>query len=211
MRTLLRGEEPWFVAIDVCRILEIRNSRDAINNLDEDEKGVAITDTPGGMQEMNIVSEPGLYKLIFRSRKPEAKQFTRWVTHEVLPAIRQQGAYGNMSRMLQEMKTYVKKVEAALTETPAVAYLPDDEYSNLPAWEQKIMRYIRRRDKGDGVELTKIEAGIRMHRKIISNAECKNALASLIQRGLLIKTNLPGRSEYVMGKTMYKIAREGLA
>lgn len=209
VRTLLRGEEPWFVAIDVCRILEIRNSRDAVNNLDEDEKGVAITDTPGGMQEMNIVSEPGLYKLIFRSRKPEAKRFTRWVTHEVLPAIRRQGAYGNMSRMLEEMKAYVRKVEAALTESPVVAYLPDDEYSGLPMWEQKVMRYIRRRDDGNGVQLCKIEAGIRAKGRIISNDECKAALAALQKKGLLIRIEIPDkRGGLYKHKTLYRLNTE---
>lgn len=88
VRTVMKGVEPWFVAKDVCAILGLVNSRDAISSLDDDEKGVANTDTLGGKQEMTIVSEPGLYKLIFRSRKDTAKAFTRWVTHEVLPALR---------------------------------------------------------------------------------------------------------------------------
>lgn len=83
----------WFVAADVCRVLEIVNSRDAIRILDDDERGVVITDTLGGSQELSTISEPGLYKLLARSRKPEAKRFDRWVRHEVLPAIRRDGAY----------------------------------------------------------------------------------------------------------------------
>ena len=82
-----------FVAKDVCVCLEIGNSRDAVASLDDDEKGVGIIDTPGGKQEMSIVSEPGLYSLILRSRKPEAKAFKRWVTHDILPSIRKTGAY----------------------------------------------------------------------------------------------------------------------
>lgn len=96
VRTVLVGGEPWFVAKDVCDILEIANSRDAVGRLDEDEKGVVSTDTPGGRQEMAAVNEPGLYNLVMGSRKPEAKMFQRWVRHEVLPAIRKTGTYSRL-------------------------------------------------------------------------------------------------------------------
>lgn len=85
--------EPGFVANDVCAILELKNPRSTLALLDEDEKGVHIVDTPGGKQQMTIITEPGFYKLVMRSRKPEAKAFQRWVTHEVLPAIRRDGGY----------------------------------------------------------------------------------------------------------------------
>ena len=87
--------EPWFVAKDVCDCLEVGNSRDAVATLDEDEKGVATIDTLGGAQEMATISESGLYSLILRSRKPEAKTFKRWIVREVLPSIRKTGSYGN--------------------------------------------------------------------------------------------------------------------
>ena len=92
---VVRSEQgdPWFVGKDVCVCLEIGNSRHAVASLDDDEKGVGIIDTPGGKQEMSIVSEPGLYSLILRSRKPEAKAFKRWVTHDILPSIRRSGGY----------------------------------------------------------------------------------------------------------------------
>lgn len=93
VRTVVRQGEPWFVAADVCRALEISNSRDALSRLDADEKGVALTDTLGGKQEMSTVNEPGLYSLVLGSRKPEAKAFKRWITHEVIPEIRRHGAY----------------------------------------------------------------------------------------------------------------------
>ncbi|MGG4042091.1 phage antirepressor KilAC domain-containing protein [Bacillus smithii] len=93
VRTILKDGEPWFVAKDVCNVLEIKNSRDAISRLDDDEKDVALTDTLGGKQEMAIVNEPGLYTLILGSRKPEAKAFKRWITHEVIPTIRKTGSY----------------------------------------------------------------------------------------------------------------------
>lgn len=85
--------DPLFVAKDVCEALGLSNSRDALLKLDADEKGVALTDTPGGQQQLQVVTEPGLYKLIARSRKPEAKAFDRWVRHEVLPTIRKTGGY----------------------------------------------------------------------------------------------------------------------
>lgn len=94
VRTLLIDDAPWFVARDVCAVLGISNGRDALNRVDED--GVATTDlidNLGRKQSASIVNEPGLYELIFQSRKPEAKAFRRWVTAEVLPAIRKTGSY----------------------------------------------------------------------------------------------------------------------
>ena len=85
--------EPWFVAADVCKALEIGNPRQAVARLDDDERGVISTDTPGYTQEMNAVNEPGLYGLVLGSRKPEAKAFKRWITHEVIPSIRRNGGY----------------------------------------------------------------------------------------------------------------------
>lgn len=86
--------EPWFVAKDVCDALGIANNRDAIKALDDDEKNtVVIPDGIQGNPNKTIVSEPGFYKLVMRSRKPEAKAFQRWVTHEVLPSIRKKGGY----------------------------------------------------------------------------------------------------------------------
>jgi len=93
VRTVVINTQPWFVTADVCAVLGISNHRDALSGLDDDEKGVVTVDTPGGQQQVTIISEAGLYSLILRSRKPEAKAFKRWVTHEVLPAIRKTGAY----------------------------------------------------------------------------------------------------------------------
>lgn len=95
LRTLTdENGEPWFVAKDVCDILGLENSRKATSELDTDEKNtVTISDGIPGNPNKTIISEPGLYKLIMRSRKPEAKEFQRWVTHEVLPSIRKHGAY----------------------------------------------------------------------------------------------------------------------
>ncbi|BAJ70996.1 phage antirepressor Ant [Bifidobacterium longum] len=95
LRTLTdEAGEPWFVAKDVCDILGLENSRKATAELDSDEKNtVTISDGIAGNPNKTIISEPGLYRLVMRSRKPEAKEFQRWVTHEVLPSIRRHGAY----------------------------------------------------------------------------------------------------------------------
>ncbi|WP_435583359.1 BRO family protein [Amycolatopsis thermoflava] len=94
VRTITRDDGPWFVAADVCAILGIRDTYDATRGLDDDEKGTETIRTPGGQQAVTIVSEPGLYSLIIRSRKPEARPFKRWITHEVIPSIRRTGSYG---------------------------------------------------------------------------------------------------------------------
>ncbi len=93
VRIAFLNEQPWFIAADVCRVLELTNSRMATADLEDDEKGVSITDTLGGKQNLTIISESGLYALIFKSRKAQARKFRKWVTGEVLPALRTQGRY----------------------------------------------------------------------------------------------------------------------
>lgn len=96
VRTVLIEGEPWWVAIDVCAVLEIGNPRQAVSYLDEDEVQripVITSDGSGRILDTNIISESGLYSLILRSRKPEARKFKRWITHEVIPAIRKTGRY----------------------------------------------------------------------------------------------------------------------
>lgn len=92
-RIVDRDGNPWWVLRDVCEVLSIGNSRMVADRLDDDEKGVSQIDTPGGLQNLTIINEAGLYSVILRSDKPEAKAFRRWVTHEVLPQIRKTGAY----------------------------------------------------------------------------------------------------------------------
>ena len=93
VRVILRDGEPWFVAADVCRVLDIANARDAVSRLDDDEKGVASADTLGGAQRMTIISESGLYALVLTSRKDAARRFRKWITAEVLPSLRRTGRY----------------------------------------------------------------------------------------------------------------------
>lgn len=85
--------EPWFVASDVCNALGVADPAQSCRSFDNDEKGLFTIQTLGGRQKVIHVSEPGFYKLVLKSRKPEAKAFQRWVTHEVLPSIRKKGGY----------------------------------------------------------------------------------------------------------------------
>jgi prophage antirepressor-like protein len=115
-------DETWWVAKEICKILGITNHRDAIGRLDDDERGSVKVDTLGGPQLVSSVNESGLYKLILRSNKPRAKEFQRWVTHEVLPQIRRKGHYGhetpefaNMAQALTSLATAVSRQTEILT------------------------------------------------------------------------------------------------
>lgn len=113
VRTVVKNGEPWFVAKDVCEVLEVGNPSQAVARLDEDEKGLISIDTLGGKQDLMCVSEPGLYDLVLTSKKPEAKPFKRWVKHEVLPSIRKTGSY---------------------TVGPAPSYMIDDPIGRAQRW-----------------------------------------------------------------------------
>ncbi|SKQ04208.1 gp54 protein [Mycobacteroides abscessus subsp. massiliense] len=91
------------VLADLCRALDIRNARDVAARLADDQKGVALIDTPGGAQQMTVVNESGLYEVIIRSDKPEAAKFRRWITTEVLPAIRRTGTYSRYPAQPREL------------------------------------------------------------------------------------------------------------
>ncbi|GAD09845.1 prophage antirepressor [Gluconobacter frateurii NBRC 103465] len=93
VRVVMRDGQPWWMLADVCEVLELTNTRNPAARLDEDEKGVHTMDTLGGPQEVTVINESGLYSLIFTSRKAAAKRFKKWVTSEVLPAIRATGRY----------------------------------------------------------------------------------------------------------------------
>ena len=137
IRVVEHSGAPWFVANDICAILEI--DRTQTRRLDDDEKGVALIDTPGGKQEMSIISEPGLYSLVLRSRKPEAKAFKRWIVHEVLPAIRKHGGYLTPKKLeeallnpdvLIRLATQLKEEREARVQAEARVACPKNVYDN---------------------------------------------------------------------------------
>lgn len=108
IRTVTVGGEPWFVAKDVCDALGISNPTDALKRLDDDERARFNLGRQG---EANIVNEPGLYSLILASRKPEAKAFKRWITHEVLPAIRRDGGYISPSASEHQVNALIRQAQ----------------------------------------------------------------------------------------------------
>lgn len=116
--------EPRFVAADLLSTLNL--DRKALERLDDDEKGVSSIHTPGGQQEMTVVNESGLFNLVLGSRKPEAKRFKRWVTHEVLPSIRKTGSYavpGSMAALpapTQDRVTAILMIGEAVAKVPGV-------------------------------------------------------------------------------------------
>ena len=117
IRILGTSDKPWFVASEICEVLGIQNARDTLAKcLDDDEKGVATIYTLGGPQQVNIISESGLYQLIFQSRKPEARRFRKWVTGEVLPSIRQHGFFlvtGGIPLAMRQLQAIELQHEAA--------------------------------------------------------------------------------------------------
>ena len=113
IRTIAINNEPWFIAKDLCDAINISNYRDAIERLDEDEKGVSLIYTPSGQQEMNIVSESGMYTLILRCREAVKKgsvphRFRKWVTAEVLPQIRKTGSYSQNTHEIRPLEITLK-------------------------------------------------------------------------------------------------------
>lgn len=122
VRTIVRDGEPWWVANDVCRILDISEAHRSLASLDDDEKGRHTVTTHGGPQEMTVINESGLYSLILRSRKKEAKVFKKWVTSEVLPSIRKTGSYMAPSHPVRNAVTEVDRMAGMINQVvPALA------------------------------------------------------------------------------------------
>lgn len=140
IRTTMIDDEPWFVAKDVCMLLDLSNPRDILAKvLDDDEKGVDTIYTPGGKQQMSIINESGLYHLIFVSRKPEAKTIRRWVTGTVLPSIRRTGSYTVGSQPEERTRLPLPRFRAYFKE-----------------WKESLTPYIRRKDLALVAETEKV-------------------------------------------------------
>lgn len=127
--------EPWFVAKEVCRVLELKDPNQSTRGLDEDEKGLFTIQTPGGPQKVTHVSEAGFYKLVIRSRSRKAKIFQRWVTHEVIPAIRRHGLYATpqaAEAMLADPDVMIGALQALKAERAKVAELSAENAALSP-------------------------------------------------------------------------------
>jgi prophage antirepressor-like protein len=113
VRTVVKDGEPWFIASDVCATLGYRDAATGARCLDDDEKGTHNVCTLGGEQKLTVISESGLYALVLRSRKPEARKFAKWVTSEVLPAIRKTGKFDAKTAtgpLTEEMRNIIKSM-----------------------------------------------------------------------------------------------------
>lgn len=137
VRTTIRDGEPWFVAADVCRALELSNTTLFVKRLDEDEKSITLISNEGirGNPNMTIVSEPGLYALVLGSRKPEARAFKHWIMHEVIPSIRKSSGYiagqstmsdaDLMAKALLVAQRQIEQRDAQITEMQPKALFAD--------------------------------------------------------------------------------------
>lgn len=165
--------EPRFVAVDVCGALGLGNPRSSLALLDDDEKGVHSIDTPGGPQEMTTVTEGGMYSLVLRSRKPEAKRFKRWLTSEVLPAIRKTGGYGSSAAALNDptqlralLLGYAEKTIALEQKVEAMAPKVDFADALLNADGTTLVRDVA---KTIGARVRKLEKALRTKGVILAN------------------------------------------
>lgn len=183
VRSMMIDTAPWWVARDVCTVLDIRNVADAMSSLDEDEKGVATADTPGGPQQMAIINEPGLYSLILRSRKPQAKAFKRWITHEVIPSIRETGRYEAPGAPAAEVALNdldsIAQIHQALGTAIAVARSEKERADKAEAFQVAI-------EAGDGLTLRAF------HKKYFSTLTEKAFMDHLYGRGYLINQRRKG-------------------
>ena len=135
VRTVQKGSEILWVLKDVCGILGIEKYRDAAARLDDDVREPVLVDTLGGRQEMIAVTESGHYSIILLSRKPEAKKFKRWVTHEVLPTIRKHGAYvtpAKLEELMNDPDSWIKVLTALKEERAAKERLLLEATENKP-------------------------------------------------------------------------------
>lgn len=157
IRTVTINGEPWWVAKDVCDILNHSNSRMALESLEDDEKGVSKVYTPGGLQDVSIVNESGLYSLILKSNKPEAKKFKKWITSEVIPSIRKTGSYSIESdpakflaqavqlanKLLEEQKPLVEFAQAVRDSKEGILIRDMAKALNPPTGEKRLYLWLR--------------------------------------------------------------------
>lgn len=148
VRTIQKDGEPWWVLKDVCEVLGLSSPHKVFDRLDEDEKGRNQIPTLGGEQEMTVVNESGLYNVILRSDKPEARPFRKWVTSEVLPSIRKTGGYqvpkttGEQIQLLARGYTDLEQAVSGIKEDVS------DLKENMPLYGceiDEVQKHVRRK------------------------------------------------------------------
>lgn len=136
VRAVSIDDEPWFVAVDVAAVLGYSATSAMTRSLDEDEKGLQTLHTPGGRQELLVISEPGLFSAILRSRIPEARAFKRWVTHEVLPQIRQTGTFSAAPALPQTYAEALRELAATVEQNAALEARVAEDAPKVAAYDQ---------------------------------------------------------------------------
>lgn len=131
VRTTVIDGEPWFVAADVCHALDIGNPSDALNRLDDDERTLVSIEGASNGKPVNGVNEPGLYSLVLGSRKPEAKAFKRWITHDVIPTIRKTGGYQVPQSPAEQMAQGILAAQKLLAERDATIAKQNEQIAVL--------------------------------------------------------------------------------
>jgi prophage antirepressor-like protein len=195
VRTIIKDGEPWFAATDVCEILELGNTTMAISRLSDNMKGLNSIDTLGGRQYMHIISEAGLYKLVFTSRKPEAEKFTDWVAGEVIPSIRKTGQY-SLQKPVTALEALQQTVQALTEQSQrmdriestqqaikdAVISEPDnwreDIYHKLNKISQAIGENKFREVRSESYKLLEQRAGVLLERRL------DNRRARMLKEGM---------------------------
>jgi anti-repressor protein len=163
LRVIDQDGEPWFVAKDVCDVLNHSNPRMAVSSLDEDEKDVNKVYTLGGEQSVIIINESGLYSLVLRSNKPEAKAFKKWVTSEVLPSIRKHGGYLTAA-----------KTEELIANPDLIIQMAQslkDEREKRKLAEQEADRN-RKTIELQGQVITKVQPKVQYYEKVLATEDC---------------------------------------
>lgn len=190
VRTILIGDEPWFVAADVCAVLEIANARQAVARVDRDDVcQVDVIDSLGRGQNAYAVNESGMYELVIRSDKPQARKFRRWITSEVLPAIRKTGRYRiptprTFAEALELAAAQARELEAA---RPAVEFV--DRY--VSGAGTYLLREVAAVLNVKGMGQNKLFEYLRDHHVLIKDGESHN---------------LPYRSQIEAGRFEVKVA-----
>ena len=199
IRVIMRLGDPWFVAKDACDCLDLANSRDAVSRLDDDEKGVGKADTLGGSQDMMLISESGLYTLIMRSNKPEAKVFRKWVTSEVLPSIRKTGSYSvTQTQVSRKDQLYLAIIHA---ESEAARVDALKELAEINKQEVKALTAER-----DEAIRTKAQIGSSREATAMNTASQKSKECAKLtaENDLLTTENSRLRQDYVENKDFCK-------
>lgn len=186
---------PFFSVLDVCKVLDISNSRDATSRLDKDDVGITDSiDSLGRKQKLTIINEGALYQLIFRSRKAEAKIFAKWVTHEVLPSIRKTGKY-SISNTLSSKSIETRKM--LTKEWEQMGIKEGWEYGKLTIQEYRSLKFkegLRKKDFDEGQikALLALEAMemLNLHYNPVKGfLECKQSLIKTSKKVLEIKSD----------------------